>query len=59
LEACFASEDAMVVASDRMGALERLGGGIIVNPRDIEGIADGIYQAFTMDGREKRARMKG
>jgi trehalose 6-phosphate synthase/phosphatase len=58
LEACFASEDAMVVASDRMGALERLGGGIIVNPLDIEGIADGIYQAFTMDGREKRARMK-
>jgi trehalose 6-phosphate synthase/phosphatase len=58
LEACFASEDAMVVASDRMGALERLGGGIIVNPRDIEAIADAIYQAFTMDEREKRARMK-
>jgi trehalose 6-phosphate synthase/phosphatase len=58
LEACFASEGAMVVASDRMGALERLGGGIIVNPRDIEAIADAIYQAFTMDGRQRHARMK-
>jgi trehalose 6-phosphate synthase/phosphatase len=58
LEACFASECAMVVASDRMGALERLGEGIIVNPRDIEAIADAIYQAFTMDGRQRHARMK-
>jgi trehalose 6-phosphate synthase/phosphatase len=58
LEACFASEGAMVVASDRMGALERLGGGIIVNPRDIEAIADAIYQACTMDGRQRYARMK-
>jgi trehalose 6-phosphate synthase/phosphatase len=58
LEACFASEGAMVVASDRMGALERLGGGIIVNPRDIEAIADAIYQACTMEGRQRYARMK-
>jgi trehalose 6-phosphate synthase/phosphatase len=58
LEACFASEGAMVVYSDRMGALERLGEGIIVNPRDIEAIADAIYQACTMDGRQRYARMK-
>jgi trehalose 6-phosphate synthase/phosphatase len=59
LEACFASQDAMVVASDRMGAtMERLGGGIIVNPRDIEAIADAIYQAFMMDVRERDARMR-
>jgi trehalose 6-phosphate synthase/phosphatase len=59
LEACFASEGAMVVASDRMGAtMERLGGGIIVNPRDIEAIADAIYQAFMMDVRERDARMR-
>jgi len=31
---------------------------LLVNPYDIEGVADAVHQAFTMESREKHRRMK-
>ena len=44
------SEFAGAASQLRMGAL-------LVNPHDIESVADTIHYAFTMDGEEKRRRM--
>jgi len=32
---------------------------LLVNPYDVEGVADAIRRAFRMDGAERRARMRG
>ena len=58
--ACSIEENCVLVLSEFAGAAEQLGrGAILVNPYDIEGVADAIQRAYHMDARERRARMRG
>jgi trehalose 6-phosphate synthase/phosphatase len=52
-------ENGVLILSEFVGATAQLQkGALLVNPHDIEGIAETIYQAFQMDTEEKRSRMK-
>ena len=58
--ACSIEEDCALILSEFAGAAAQLGkGALLVNPYDIEGVANAIHQAFYMDARERRARMRG
>lgn len=49
----------VLILSEFAGAAAQLQhGALLVNPYDIEGVADAIYRAFKMDGAEKQARMR-
>ena len=49
----------MLILSEFAGAAAQLQkGALLVNPHDIEGIADGIYQSFVMSSEEKQTRMR-
>lgn len=57
--ACSVDEDAVLILSEFAGAAAQLrNGGLIVNPYDLEGVADAILQAFAMDPEERRERMQ-
>jgi trehalose 6-phosphate synthase/phosphatase len=59
-EYCAASVDnnGVLILSEFAGAADQLGrGALLVNPYDIEGTADAIYRAFTMEPEERRRRM--
>ncbi len=59
-EYCAASVDnnGVLILSEFAGAADQLGkGALLVNPYDIEGTADAIYRAYTMDQSERRHRM--
>lgn len=49
--------DGVLILSQFTGASRELKDSIIVNPYDIEGMADAIYQALTMEEDERRERM--
>jgi trehalose 6-phosphate synthase len=52
-------ENGVVILSEFGGAAAQLQkGAILVNPYDIEGIADAIYQGFKMSREERKSRMK-
>jgi trehalose 6-phosphate synthase/phosphatase len=51
-------EDGALVISKFAGAYGELRGAIVVNPYDIEGMAESIYQAVMLDREEKRRRMQ-
>ena len=52
-------ENCVLILSEFAGAAAQLQkGALLVNPHDTEGMADAIYQAFTMSQEEKRKRMK-
>ena len=52
-------ETGVLILSEFAGAVAQLQkGAIVVNPYVVEGIADAIYKALTMDEEEKRTRMK-
>jgi trehalose 6-phosphate synthase len=52
------NEDGVLVLSEFTGAAAQLqNGAILVNPHDVEGIADALYQAFKMTSGERRERM--
>jgi trehalose 6-phosphate synthase len=52
-------ENCVLILSEFAGAAAQLqNGALLVNPHDTEGIADAIYQAFSMSEDEKRRRMK-
>jgi alpha,alpha-trehalose-phosphate synthase [UDP-forming] len=52
-------EDGVLILSEFAGAAAELQkGALLVNPYDIEGVAQAIYQAFHMNPKEKRRRMK-
>jgi trehalose 6-phosphate synthase/phosphatase len=51
-------EDGVLVLSEFAGAAETLTDAIIVNPYDVEGTAETIHRALTMDGGERRKRMR-
>jgi trehalose 6-phosphate synthase len=53
------SEHGALILSEFAGAAAQLqNGALLVNPYDIEGMADAIYRAYGMDSREKQKRMK-
>jgi trehalose 6-phosphate synthase len=60
-EYCASSIDlnGVLILSEFAGAAEQLGkGAVLVNPYDIEGTADAIYQAYNMDHEERKRRMR-
>lgn len=55
---CSIEEDCVLVLSEFAGAAEQLArGALLVNPYDIEGVADAIRRAYDMAPAERRARM--
>jgi trehalose 6-phosphate synthase len=49
----------VLILSEFAGAAAQLHtGALLVNPYDIEGVADAIFEACTMDGEARRARME-
>ncbi len=53
-------ENCVLILSEFAGAAAQLQkGALLVNPYDIEGVADAIHRAYTMDAAERRARMRG
>jgi trehalose 6-phosphate synthase len=59
-EYCACSEESCVlILSEFAGAAQQLHrGALLVNPYDIEGVADAIYRAYIMSDEERRARMR-
>jgi len=57
--ACSPDEDCVLILSEFAGAAVQLkSGALLVNPYDLEGVADAIHEAVTMDAQERRARMR-
>jgi trehalose 6-phosphate synthase/phosphatase len=57
--ACRSDEDGVLILSQFAGAAEQLKtGALLVNPYDVEEMADAISQAFRMNDAERTARMK-
>ncbi len=57
--ACSIDNDSVLILSEFAGAADELGrGALLVNPYDIEGVADAIHRAVTMSDDERRARMR-
>jgi trehalose 6-phosphate synthase/phosphatase len=57
--ACQVDGCGVLILSEFAGAAAQLQcGALLVNPHDIEGMADALHQAFTMDGEERRRRME-
>ena len=56
---CSIEENSVLILSEFAGAAAQLqNGALLVNPYDLEGVADAIYQAYTMPLKERRARMR-
>ena len=51
-------EDGVLLLSEFAGAVDELRDAVIVNPYDVDGVANSIHAALTMDGAERRARMR-
>jgi trehalose 6-phosphate synthase len=52
-------EDSVLILSEFAGAAAQLAhGALLVNPHDIDGVAEAIHQALTMDSVETKARMR-
>ncbi|MBI4194311.1 MAG: trehalose-6-phosphate synthase [Betaproteobacteria bacterium] len=57
--ACSIEEECVLILSEFAGAAAQLqNGALLVNPHDIEGVADTLHRAFTMSDEERRARMR-
>jgi trehalose 6-phosphate synthase/phosphatase len=52
-----ADEDGVLVLSEFAGAADELGEALVVNPYDVDGVADAIHHALIMDTNERRRRM--
>jgi trehalose 6-phosphate synthase/phosphatase len=51
-------EDGVLVLSEFAGAADELTDALLVNPYDVDGIAETIHRALTMDASERRHRMQ-
>ena len=51
-------EGGVLVLSEFAGAADELAEALIVNPYDVDGVAAAVHQALTMDGTERRRRMR-
>lgn len=57
--ACKGKEPGVLILSEFAGAALQLAkGAVLVNPYDMDGVADAIYRAFSMAEKEKRDRMR-
>jgi trehalose 6-phosphate synthase len=57
--ACSVDGNNVLVLSEFAGAAVQLRrGALLVNPYDMEGVADAIYRAFKMDAGERQERMR-
>jgi trehalose 6-phosphate synthase len=57
--ACSIEEECVLILSEFAGAAAQLQrGALLVNPYDVEGVADAIYRAYTMNDDERRNRMR-
>jgi trehalose 6-phosphate synthase len=57
--ACQVEDDGVLILSEFAGAAAELqGGALLVNPHDVEGVADTIYEAITMDASERSRRIR-
>ena len=57
--ACSIEEDCVLILSEFAGAAEQLGdGALLVNPYDIEGVAEALRTAFAMSEAHRVARMR-
>jgi trehalose 6-phosphate synthase/phosphatase len=52
-----ADEDGVLVLSEFAGAADELSEALLVNPYDVDGVADAIHHALTMDVEDRRRRM--
>jgi trehalose 6-phosphate synthase/phosphatase len=53
------SENAVLILSEFAGAAHQLGrNSLVVNPYDVEGVADAIHRAYLMSSDERKARMR-
>jgi trehalose 6-phosphate synthase/phosphatase len=57
--ACRDDEDGVLVLSEFAGAAAELGEALLVNPYDIDGMAQAFKQALTMAPAERKTRMQG
>ena len=51
-------EDGVLVLSEFAGAADELTDALLVNPYDVDGTAEAIHRALTMDEAERRQRMQ-
>ena len=51
-------EDGVLVLSEFAGAADELSDALLVNPYDIDGVAEAMHLALTMSGVERRRRMR-
>lgn len=51
-------EDGVLVLSEFAGAADELTDALVVNPYDVDGVADALHHALTMPGAERRRRMR-
>jgi trehalose 6-phosphate synthase/phosphatase len=51
-------EDGVLVLSEFAGAADELTDALLVNPYDVDGTAEAIHRALTMDATERRHRMR-
>ncbi len=57
--ACSIENNGVLILSEFAGAASQLqNGALLVNPFDIEGVADAIYEAYTMDEEARHKRME-
>jgi trehalose 6-phosphate synthase/phosphatase len=56
--ACRNDENGALVLSEFAGAADDLSDALVVNPYDIDGVAESIHHALVMDAGERRRRMK-
>jgi trehalose 6-phosphate synthase len=57
--ACSIENNGVLILSEFAGAAAQLHiGALLVNPYDIEGVADAIFEACTMDGASRHTRME-
>lgn len=56
---CSIEEDCVLILSEFAGAASQLrSGALLVNPFDVEGVAEAIYRAYCMAPEERRRRMR-
>ncbi|MFN2565656.1 MAG: bifunctional alpha,alpha-trehalose-phosphate synthase (UDP-forming)/trehalose-phosphatase [Gemmatimonadaceae bacterium] len=51
-------EDGVLILSEFAGAADELTDALLVNPYDVDGTAEAIHRALTMDAAERRRRMR-
>jgi len=56
--ACKADESGVLILSEMAGAAEELREAILINPNDIDDIAEALYKALTMPAEQQKERMR-